>query len=118
MIRRPPRSTLFPYTTLFRSDEIAALVIRQKSALHRIDGDLLKIIEGQTEALGRGLELLGHGGTAHQPVVGVEGDAKFLLIKNLERMLRQSGRGAGVDIAEQANFQRDSLVEHVLGKVA
>src|SRR5580693_6147412 len=24
MIRRPPRSTLFPYTTLFRSDSIAA----------------------------------------------------------------------------------------------
>src|SRR3712207_9261948 len=24
MIRRPPRSTLFPYTTLFRSDRIAA----------------------------------------------------------------------------------------------
>src|SRR2546430_5614201 len=32
MIRRPPRSTLFPYTTLFRSgdgrDEIARIVIR------------------------------------------------------------------------------------------
>src|SRR2546430_15394186 len=26
MIRRPPRSTLFPYTTLFRSGELAALV--------------------------------------------------------------------------------------------
>src|SRR3712207_8883842 len=25
MIRRPPRSTLFPYTTLFRSDEIRGL---------------------------------------------------------------------------------------------
>src|SRR2546427_6874264 len=25
MIRRPPRSTLFPYTTLFRSGEVAAL---------------------------------------------------------------------------------------------
>src|SRR5437867_7958147 len=24
MLRRPPRSTLFPYTTLFRSDEIEA----------------------------------------------------------------------------------------------
>src|SRR3712207_8638217 len=24
MIRRPPRSTLFPYTTLFRSDDFAA----------------------------------------------------------------------------------------------
>src|SRR3712207_8669307 len=28
MIRRPPRSTLFPYTTLFRSDD-AARVLRQ-----------------------------------------------------------------------------------------
>src|SRR2546430_8388819 len=26
MIRRPPRSTLFPYTTLFRSDFIAGVV--------------------------------------------------------------------------------------------
>src|SRR5437016_8121868 len=26
MIRRPPRSTLFPYTTLFRSRRIAALI--------------------------------------------------------------------------------------------
>src|SRR3712207_8139906 len=25
MIRRPPRSTLFPYTTLFRSDELAGV---------------------------------------------------------------------------------------------
>src|SRR3712207_6869781 len=25
MIRRPPRSTLFPYTTLFRSDDLLAL---------------------------------------------------------------------------------------------
>src|SRR2546429_6060476 len=26
MIRRPPRSTLFPYTTLFRSLDVAALI--------------------------------------------------------------------------------------------
>src|SRR3712207_8010109 len=26
MIRRPPRSTLFPYTTLFRSGQLAVLV--------------------------------------------------------------------------------------------
>src|SRR3712207_8408698 len=26
MIRRPPRSTLFPYTTLFRSDDTTALM--------------------------------------------------------------------------------------------
>src|SRR3712207_7102878 len=29
MIRRPPRSTLFPYTTLFRSPEPGSLVERQ-----------------------------------------------------------------------------------------
>src|SRR3712207_7899813 len=28
MIRRPPRSTLFPYTTLFRSEEVRALYPR------------------------------------------------------------------------------------------
>src|SRR3712207_7146214 len=29
MIRRPPRSTLFPYTTLFRSSRYAAMVVRK-----------------------------------------------------------------------------------------
>src|SRR2546422_4524444 len=39
MIRRPPRSTLFPYTTLFRS---AALLLEGDDlaqALHRVDGE-------------------------------------------------------------------------------
>src|SRR2546430_10247357 len=31
MIRRPPRSTLFPYTTLFRSDEAGAHLITRRS---------------------------------------------------------------------------------------
>src|SRR3712207_7890849 len=30
MIRRPPRSTLFPYTTLFRSDEAARHAARRR----------------------------------------------------------------------------------------
>src|SRR3712207_9451962 len=33
MIRRPPRSTLFPYTTLFRSRELDALRLTGKAAL-------------------------------------------------------------------------------------
>src|SRR2546430_8989162 len=31
MIRRPPRSTLFPYTTLFRSPNLADLRVRRPS---------------------------------------------------------------------------------------
>src|SRR3712207_1445557 len=45
MIRRPPRSTLFPYTTLFRSgtlaagaDRLAAGVRRARAQLLRVDG--------------------------------------------------------------------------------
>src|SRR3712207_9024316 len=34
MIRRPPRSTLFPYTTLFRSEGAGRLVEEQRLRLH------------------------------------------------------------------------------------
>src|SRR2546429_1905715 len=42
MIRRPPRSTLFPYTTLFRSDHVAVVAGRHKAfairrEVHRAD---------------------------------------------------------------------------------
>src|SRR2546430_8891725 len=40
MIRRPPRSTLFPYTTLFRSSQAA----HEENPAHPI----YKIIKGQT----------------------------------------------------------------------
>src|SRR2546422_5954121 len=32
MIRRPPRSTLFPYTTLFRSPRVSSDPVRQRRA--------------------------------------------------------------------------------------
>src|SRR3712207_7781131 len=37
MIRRPPRSTLFPYTTLFRSVEAAARVLAELGVDHEVD---------------------------------------------------------------------------------
>src|SRR3712207_8191061 len=43
MIRRPPRSTLFPYTTLFRSDEGALEAdvreLDQQGVAHRLGAD-------------------------------------------------------------------------------
>src|SRR3712207_8347347 len=36
MIRRPPRSTLFPYTTLFRSVEIVGLHHQRRGADNRL----------------------------------------------------------------------------------
>src|SRR3712207_7986802 len=52
MIRRPPRSTLFPYTTLFRSGEV--LSMQAPHLLNRL------ALLGGAEA---GEELLGGGGT-------------------------------------------------------
>src|SRR3712207_7342028 len=37
MIRRPPRSTLFPYTTLFRSDLVVEPLLLVERALAQID---------------------------------------------------------------------------------
>src|SRR5437762_8950531 len=38
MIRRPPRSTLFPYTTLFRSPlQAHVLVGRERDQVHRVE---------------------------------------------------------------------------------
>jgi hypothetical protein len=48
MIRRPPRSTLFPYTTLFRS--LLAWLLRR--VLNGIDGRRLAIVLLKTVAAG------------------------------------------------------------------
>src|SRR5438067_7432751 len=51
MIRRPPRSTLFPYTTLFRSGEPPGLLHLER----RLDlgADLLRDRTARVEAAGR-----------------------------------------------------------------
>src|SRR2546430_11562993 len=39
MIRRPPRSTLFPYTTLFRSDEQIHVPVEKLDAAASVEDD-------------------------------------------------------------------------------
>src|SRR3989441_9455980 len=65
MIRRPPRSTLFPYTTLFRSDaELAALDPDGIVIVVAVDADHVAPLD---ELRGGGM-LLGEGrdGAAHE----------------------------------------------------
>src|SRR3989441_11079978 len=42
MIRRPPRSTLFPYTTLFRS-HVAAAAVPDRGEAPAVDADLVAV---------------------------------------------------------------------------
>src|SRR5260221_1594713 len=54
MIRRPPRSTLFPYTTLFRSEEEATESIAGKEAelsIAAINGPASTVISGTEGAV-------------------------------------------------------------------
>src|SRR2546430_8349454 len=47
MIRRPPRSTLFPYTTLFRSATAAQvrLIVWCRACQHRFEPDNAELVE-------------------------------------------------------------------------
>src|SRR3989454_9224931 len=49
MIRRPPRSTLFPYTTLFRSLDLepVARVVEPADSLEQAARDVTLVVEGQ-----------------------------------------------------------------------
>src|SRR3712207_7636668 len=46
MIRRPPRSTLFPYTTLFRSDKVIMKVFRR---VHDDPNPDVEVVDALTE---------------------------------------------------------------------
>src|SRR5690554_7152100 len=45
MIRRPPRSTLFPYTTLFRSGMVARYRLRVRQPRVRVDNPVDFLLE-------------------------------------------------------------------------
>src|SRR2546425_8218131 len=63
MIRRPPRSTLFPYTTLFRSLRLNELMPKFQSAYrrhHSTETALLKVMSDVLSSADRGaVTLLG-----------------------------------------------------------
>src|SRR3712207_9480568 len=51
MIRRPPRSTLFPYTTLFRSEAVRKRIERGQLGHERVDGRVYVYLDDdQTES--------------------------------------------------------------------
>src|SRR5256885_15652646 len=64
MIRRPPRSTLFPYTTLFRSmpktklsiDQLGQLIYEIRGQRVMLDSDLAAIYGVETKALNRAVK--------------------------------------------------------------
>src|SRR5438270_6663283 len=55
MIRRPPRSTLFPYTTLFRSSQLPSASPRSSRAAREAQGDQT-LRRGQARVMAKSLD--------------------------------------------------------------
>src|SRR2546422_11568978 len=73
MIRRPPRSTLFPYTTLFRSSEALLSLLNDVLDFSKIESGRLEL-ESQPfalrECIASALDLLGPGAAAKRIALG------------------------------------------------
>src|SRR2546430_8977162 len=86
MIRRPPRSTLFPYTTLFRSRKLRLVELRRQPALRHRHAHAVAAALAQRP--GRGLDA---GGVA---VFGMTGAAAAELPERLDVVERDGGPAA------------------------
>src|SRR5690349_23468148 len=76
MTRRPPRSTLFPYTTLFRSQDRGAAGIRAGAGAQRAGGGRGRPVHRNASRTGPGDERRAEHDSASGDAGRVEGDRK------------------------------------------
>src|SRR3712207_2287813 len=110
MIRRPPRSTLFPYTTLFRSAEPAH---RDREFRGEIE------LKGVTFSYGihdpdvlKGIDVHIRPGE-HVAITGPSGGGKTTLSKILLGLLEPSSGEVRIDGVPLAQYGRRAFREHV-----
>src|SRR2546429_5188101 len=61
MIRRPPRSTLFPYTTLFRSPPVASMGLAGAPAVSRLEWLSPSVAKVPVDVVATGPRVIGIG---------------------------------------------------------
>src|SRR3712207_8138918 len=79
MIRRPPRSTLFPYTTLFRSGRLAQLVVPELA-----DWCLVTLVRTDVEDGGDWRRALEDVGAAHADPASLALVEEFATVRRSE----------------------------------
>src|SRR2546430_14434906 len=105
MIRRPPRSTLFPYTTLFRSERLASRVLYTDASLRAGPQVLERNVLGQPG-------LWAHGISGDLPILlvrAVKGDDFPLVLQALQAQEYWRLKGLSADVV--------ILNEHPVGYV-
>src|SRR2546430_10061956 len=115
MIRRPPRSTLFPYTTLFRSPERAPVIAGEIAELAPVIDKLIaagvNMTEpgGPTTARSRPGEA-GHGGSGAPGAEGPLAGRTVVVTGSMTGALAELSRNAMNELIERAGGTASSGV--------
>src|SRR2546427_1135404 len=121
MIRRPPRSTLFPYTTLFRSRRRREIERREQVVEQRLGG--LEERARGLEHRGRALEDRDQALAAQEleararleQIAGLTAqEAKQELLRRLEDEARNDAAALARDLKEQARRSADKEAKKIL----
>src|SRR3712207_213821 len=108
MIRRPPRSTLFPYTTLFRSvgDEVTLAGAQQLATYNLTEESLKKLMPAMQDVIVQQKGLKGTGqdavGVANMLAKGLLGQTGILqkagitLTEYQEKMIKTGRKSSGI----------------------
>src|SRR2546425_13246366 len=116
MIRRPPRSTLFPYTTLFRSalERLDGLEVVERPRVDAgVDHRRMDLTVALGEALGERARLL-----VHVPVEGL-GEGEALRLLQAERVdVGQEDQESGEALAALRDAELGALLDGVRGVAA
>src|SRR3712207_680733 len=101
MIRRPPRSTLFPYTTLFRSTQLFAILREaiRNAVTHSGCEEILVGLEISGEAIVGRVEDDGQGSEEERPAGGVRSMRESAaLLNGILEGSSSPGRGTTVTV--------------------
>src|SRR3712207_1936017 len=108
MIRRPPRSTLFPYTTLFRSNEMHNVRLQRQ----RID-ELIEYIDAQSGGPGKGWMRIVRDPFEAREVIN---DGKLALVLGIETSkLFDCGEVNYTPLCDRAQIDRQLEEVHAMG---
>src|SRR5689334_2553603 len=105
MIRRPPRSTLFPYTTLFRSMIGSMLAGHEESpgATVEVDGRLFKEYYGSASDFNKGEYKHVEGKRILEPVKGKFADTLREMREDLQSSISYAG-GTRLEHLRRVNY--------------
>ena len=91
---------------------------RHESGFEPVDDESFDFIVSEVEDLARELEFIGHRRIGDESIVGVERATEPEIHVELERTVFDGIDGASLDVALEADFERDSVIVEVVEEIA